>query len=242
MTGRRPTDQAATGSEGGLVGTRWVLVGAVVYLLEWVGIIGAAAAGAESQVVRGTSASAVMDSYAGNEDAAYTLAGLLAVVLLGRVLFFVGLRHALTESGWKHPLLDLAVAAAAVSVTLEIASYGLAAAATGPAGEGEESLAVLVDQAGAGLNLMIGGGLGVAIVCATYVMWRSGLFSTPLTILGAVSGVAIIGAQLTVAPSLQTLFDILYIFPLVFWVWMIWAGVVCWRATPRAPAGRVIPT
>ena len=59
----------------------------------------------------------------------------------------------------------------------------------------------MIDQAGAGLNLMIGGGLGVAILCAAYVMWRSGLFSLPLNLLGAVSGAAIVGAQLTVAPS-----------------------------------------
>ena len=221
--------EQATGR--GLVGNRWVLVGAVLYLLEWVGIIWAGASGATSQVVRGTSATEVVDSYAGNGDAVYSLAGLLAVVLLGRVLIFIGLRHALVDSGWSHPLLDLAVAAAAVSVTLEIASYGLAASAVSPADAGQDALAVLVDQAGAGLNLMIGGGLGVAILCATYVMWRSRLFSMPLNILGAVSGLAIVGAQLTIAPSLQTLFDILYFFPLVFWVWMIWAGVVCWRRT-----------
>ena len=50
------------------------------------------------------------------------------------------------------------------------------------------------------------------------------------------AGVAIIGAQLTVAPSLETLFAILYFFPLVFWVWMLWAGVLLWRRTPGAPA------
>ena len=49
---------------------------------------------------------------------------------------------------------------------------------------------------------------------------------------------AIIGVQLTVAPAMQTLFDILFAFPILFWVWMLWAGVLCWRRTPR-PAGRV---
>lgn len=91
---------------------------------------------------------------------------------------------------------------------------------------------VLLDTAGSGLNLMIGGGLGVAIVCAAYTMTRSGLFPTPVNVLGWVSGVAIVGAQLSVAPSWQTAFDILYLFPLVFWVWMIWTGVLLWRSSP----------
>lgn len=160
------------------------------------------------------------------------MAGWFAVVLLGRVLLFIGLRQALSDSGRRHPLMDLAVVASAVSVCLEIASYGLAGAAAGRLEAGDEAGMVLLDQAGAGLNVMIGGGLGVAIVCAAYSMWRSGLFSAPLNVLGAVSGAAIIGAQLTVPPSLGTIFDILYVFPLVFWVWMIWAGAVCWRRTP----------
>ncbi len=52
--------------------------------------------------------------------------------------------------------------------------------------------------------------------------------------IGAVSGLAIVGAQLSVAPGLQTLFDILFVFPVLFWVWMLWTGVVCWRRTPAA--------
>ena len=163
------------------------------------------------------------------------MAGWFAVVLLGRVLLFIGLRQALGDSGYRHPLLDFAVAASAVSVTLEIASYGLAASAAASADAGDRSLTVAIDAAGAGLNLMISGGLGVAIVCTTFAMWRSGLFNLTLNVLGAVSGLAIIGAQVTIAPSLQNLFDVLAFFPLVFWIWMLWAGVVCWRA--RTPQG-----
>jgi hypothetical protein len=216
--------------QGRLVGNKWVLTGAILYLLEWVGIVWASAAGVGSQVVRGTSAADLMDTYTGNENAVYSMAGLFAVVLLGRVLIFIGLRHALADSGYPHALLDLAVVASAVSVTLEVASYGLAASAASSADSGDEALTVVIDQAGAGLNLMIGGGLGVAILCANYVMWRSGLFSLPLLLLGAASGAAIIGAQLTVAPSLQSVFDVLYFFPVVFWIWMLWTGVVCWRS------------
>jgi hypothetical protein len=217
-----------------LVGNRWALVGGVVYLLEFVAIIWVGALGAEATVVRGTSEGDLLSTYAGHEDAVGAMAGWLAVVLLGRVLVFVGIRHALAESGHRHPLMDLAVLAAAVSVALEVASYGLATTAATRAAADDRAGTVLADQLGAGLNLMIGGGLGVAIVCAAYVMWRSGLFSTALNIIGLVSGVAIVGAQLAVPPSLQTLFDVLYFFPLVFWVWMIWAGVVLWRRTPRS--------
>lgn len=218
----------------GLVGNRWVLVGGVVYLLEWVAIIWVGAVGVGEFGTRGLSGAELIETYAGHEDAMYAMAGWFAIVLLGRILLFIGLRQALADSGRGHLLLDFAVAAAAVSVTLEVASYGLAAAATVPAAAGDEALTQAIDQAATGVNLMIGGGLGVAILCAAYVMWRSGLFSTPLNVVGAVAGVASCGAQLTVSPSLQTLFDILYIFPLLFWIWMLWAGVVCWRRTPRS--------
>lgn len=219
---------------GALVGNRWVLVGGVVYLLEFVAILWVGALGAGNAVVRGTSEGDLLSTYAGHEDAVGALAGWLAVVLLGRVLVFVGIRHALAESGHRHPLTDLAVVAAAISVALEVASYGLATTAATRAAADDRAGTLLADQLGVGLNLMIGGGLGVAIVCTSYVMWRSGLFSTALCVTGLVSGVAIVGAQLTVSPSLQAVFDVLYFFPLVFWVWMIWAGVVLWRRTPRS--------
>ena len=62
-------------------------------------------------------------------------------------------------------------------------------------------------------------------------MLRSRLFSLPLAAAGLVAGVAILAAQLTVAPSLESVFNVLFVFVLLFWVWMIWAGVVGWRRT-----------
>lgn len=219
-----------------MTGNRWVLVGGVLYLLEFVGIIATAAAGLGEMVVRDADPGELLTSYAGHPDAAFFLAGWLAVTLLGRILVFVGLRHALSASGHGHPLLDFAVAAAAVSVTLEIASYGVAAGAIAPAAAGEESLAAAIDQAGAGLNVMIAGGLGVAVLATSWVMWRSGLFHPVLVAIGGISGAAMVAAQLLVSPRFQTVYDLLYISPLVFWVWMIWAGVVCWRRTPARDA------
>jgi hypothetical protein len=213
----------------GLVGNRWALVGALVYLSEFVAIIAVGAVGVGEVVLRGTSAGALQDSYGGHEDATAFLAGWLAVVLLGRVLYFAAVRRSLADSGRGHVLLDLAVVAAAVSVTLEVASYAFVVPAAHAAEEGEETLLAYFDLAGAGLNLMIGGGLGVAIVCTAVVMVTSGLFNRWLNVLGLVSGIAIVGAQLAVPPSLSTVFDILYFFPLVFWVWMLWTSVVLWR-------------
>jgi hypothetical protein len=211
------------------VGNRWVLVGGVVYLLEWVAILGT---GLDTVVTRGLSESDLAGSYGGHVDAAAFMAGWFALVLLGRILVFVGLRRALLDSGHHHALLDLAVVAAAVSVTLEIAAYGLAVAAAETLESGDRAGMLLLDRAGMGLNLMITGGLGVAIVCSAYVMTRSGLFPRALNIVGWVCGVAIVGAQLSVPQSWQGVFDSLSFFVLVFWVWMIWTGVWLWRRTP----------
>ncbi len=218
----------------GLVGNRWVLVGGVGYLLEWVAIAWVGALGVGETVTRGASASDLTESYVDHVDAVTSMAGWFSIVLLFRILLFIGLRQALSDSGYRHPLMDFAVAAAAVSVTLEVASYGLGAAAAGLAEDGDEAGMLALDQAGAGINLMLAGGLGVAITCAAYCMWRSGLFPWPLNVIGGVSGLAIIGAQLSVAPGLQAMFDILFVFPVLFWVWMLWTGVACWRRTPAA--------
>ena len=223
----------STTARGQLVGNRWVLIGAIVYLLEWVAIIWAGVAGVDALVTRGTDAADIQSSYEGHADAVASMAGWFAVVLLGRVLIFIGLRHAFAESGYRHPLLDLAVVAAAASVVLEIASYGLAAAAADRAEAGEQEQAALLDQAGSGLNLMIAGGLGVAVLATSWCMRHSRLFSTPLAVVGMVAGLLIIAAQLTVAPSLESVFEVLFVSVLLFWIWMIWAGVVCWRRTPR---------
>jgi hypothetical protein len=227
--------QSAAVAERTLVGNRWVLVGGVGYLLEWVAIIWVGALGVGETVVRGASVADLKDAYVDHVDALTTMAGWFSLVLLFRILLFIGLRQALADSGYRHPLMDFAVAAAAVSVTLEVASYGLGAAAGGLAEDGDEAGMVALDQAAAGINLMLAGGLGVAIVCSAYCMWRAGLFPMVLNVIGAVAGVAIIGVQLTIAPATQTLFDILFAFPALFWVWMLWAGVLCWRRTPRPP-------
>ena len=107
------------------------------YLLEWVAIIWVGALGVGETVVRGASANELLDTYSGHVDALTTMAGWFSLVLLFRILLFIGLRQSLVDSGYRHPLMDFAVAAAAVSVTLEVASYGLGAAAGGFAKSGD---------------------------------------------------------------------------------------------------------
>jgi len=220
-----------------LVGNRMVLAGSILYLLEWVAIIAVGVAGA-GEFAGGDAAPAdLLESYLGFGDELATMAGWFAIVLLGRILLFVGLRRALADSGHGHGLMDFAVAASAVSVTLEIAAYAISTGAAELADPDDPSAMVILDRAGGWVNQMIWGPLAVAILCAVWCMWRSGLFSTALHVVGAVAGVGGILAQLTIARSWETLFNVFGLAPIVFWVWMLWAGVVLWRRTPRASAG-----
>jgi hypothetical protein len=63
-----------------LVGNRWVLVGGLVYLLEWVAIISAGIAGVGEVASVGRSVDQLLNSYVGNLDAVAFLAGWFAVV------------------------------------------------------------------------------------------------------------------------------------------------------------------
>lgn len=226
-------------ARGSLVGNRLVLAGGILYLLEWVAIIAAGVAGVGDVVAADATSQDLLDSYLGNVDAVATMAAWFSLCLLGRVLVFVGLRAALADSGRPHALMGFAVVASAVSVTLEVMAYALATAAADLADAQDTTPVVILDRAGAWVNQVIAGGLGVAIVCSVWAMWRSGLFSRALNILGAVSGLVIVAAQLSVAPSMSTLSAILGFAVLLFWVWMLWAGGVVWRCTPtRLPVTR----
>ena len=92
LRGQRWPESAAV-AERTLVGNRWVLVGGVGYLLEWVAIIWVGALGIGETVVRGASADKLLDTYDGNVDALTTMAGWFSLVLLFRILLFIGLRR-----------------------------------------------------------------------------------------------------------------------------------------------------
>lgn len=215
-----------------LRGNRWMLAGAILYLLEFVAIIGSGIVGVGQIATVGTSADDLVESYVGHVDAVGFMAGWFALVLLGRILIFIGLRAALRDSGRPHLLMDFAVVASAVSVTLEVAAYALASAAADLAATDDTTAMVILDRAAGWMNLMIGGGLAVAILASVWCMWRTGLFSPALNVVGLVAGLGVTLAQLTVAPATLAISDAATITVLLFWVWMIWAGVVLWRRTP----------
>jgi hypothetical protein len=219
-----------------LIGNRWTLVGAILYLLEWVAIAGFNAGNTPTNnFLKPEAVVAMYTSHAGGVAAA---ASWYSLVLLGRILFTVGIRDSLKRSGADTLLADFAVGAMAVSVILEIASYALAGAAGQLAHNGGETAAVVgVDAAGSWLNVMIFAPLGVSILAAAGAQLRSGLFPAWLTWLGLASGVVGIGLGIVVGPALaagpgpfQTV-QMLSIATLGFWVWMIATGILLFRRT-----------
>ena len=64
-------------------------------------------------------------------------------------------------------------------------------------------------------------------------MRRSGLFHRVLPWLAVVSGAVLaLGAAALEAPSLSDIAAPLQVAVPLFWIWIIWTGVVCWRAAP----------
>lgn len=219
-------------SHGLLVGNRVVLIGAVLYLLEWVAIFAAdfsVPLGADS------SGSQLVSGYIGHEDALGWAAGWFSVVLLGRILIVTGLRSALADSGRRQPLMDFATAAMAIGVALEVATYGIVAGTSwaGAHGATTGELRVL-DSVAFAVNGMLWGPTGVAILCCAVAMWRSQLFPRVLVIMGIAAGclLTLLGAVF-LAPRYVDVASALMIAPALFWVWMLWTGVLLWRRSEK---------
>lgn len=215
-----------------LTGNRLVLTGAVLYLLEWVAIIGAGVG-----VPLGATASAhdLTAAYVGHDNALGWAAGWFSVVELGRVLLMVGLRSALAATGRPHPLMDLAVVAMTVSVAIEVLVYAIAAGASWSLDNGG-SLATTrtLDAVAFETNLTLYGPAGVSVLCAAVAMWRSEAFVRALAGLGAVAGTLLTVTGLAlVTPRFAGAADAFSSAALLMWVWMLWTGVVVWRARPR---------
>lgn len=209
-----------------LVGNRLVLAGAVLYLLEWIAIIGASM---EAPSASDVSAAKVLDGYQGEQDALVWAAGFFSVVLLGRVLIVIGLRKGLVDSGRPHGLIDLAVVAMAASVVIEIVSYGMVGGTAVVANHGGDADVVRgLDSVAFTVNTMIFGPLGVAVLAASWAMLRSGLFSRYLCWVGLLGGALLAVYGLAFAQS-ESAGDAFQAAALLFWVWMLWAGVVMWR-------------
>ena len=216
-----------------VAGNRLVLAGALLYLLEWVAII---AAGVSIPVGATASAHAVTSAYAGHANAIGWSAGWFCVVEVGRILVMVGLRAALPDVTRLRPLLDVAVIAMAVSVAVEIVVYAVAAGGAWSLANGGSAADVRVlDAVSYQLNETIYGPLGVAMLCAGWVMWKSGAFNRVLPVLAMAAGTlfTLLGLAF-VAPRFSDVAQGLGTGAILMWIWMVWTGVVLWRARPRA--------
>ena len=222
-----------------LVGNRLALVGTVLYFLEWVAIpfLPAVADGS----LFGAEPEVVVAAYRGHSGVIAFAAGWFGVVLLGRVLFAVALRKSFRDSSRDSLLVDFAVGAMIVSVTLEIASVGLAAAAgwladTRPDG----SAIVALEAAGSLLFFVAFVPIGVSILAASAGMLGSDIFPRWLGVVGVFAGVAAtVGGIIQVAAlgSTGVLHDVgeplTNVGAVVFWLWLVATSIILWRHAPR---------
>ncbi|HUR52108.1 MAG TPA: hypothetical protein VMZ11_08290, partial [Mycobacteriales bacterium] len=212
-----------------IVGNRWVLTGAVMYLLEWVAIL---AAGETGPADPGTSRADVLKLYQDHPKAVLFITSWCALVLLGRVLIVTGLRAALRTVGAASPLLDLAVAAMAVGVAMELVSLlSVGTAQVVAQNGGEEGTILALDTLGGLAFLCILPPLGLAVGASSWAMLRSRAFPVWIPAVGLVGGVLIALGGVVGGPGYLesgTLRDVGNVgtagIPL-FWVWMLASGV-----------------
>jgi hypothetical protein len=217
----------------------WVaLAGVVAYLLEFAVFI---PAGAQLFVPDGSD---VVAHYAARAAGFAVAAALLAVLLMGRVAFIVGLRAALPAALAIRPLIDLALAAMVVSVALEVGALGLAAGTARLASSGADEAAVVgAYGAIAGLYVGVFPTFGLSVVAASSAMLWSRAFRLWLPALGLISGAVMMASGVADA--------VLYaesgnqegtIGPLGWLgavVWMLATGVILlrrWRASLAHPS------
>lgn len=232
-----------------LVGNRWALAGAIMYLLEWVAIVGVlaavtgihgagpgGAAGVQIPTATGTKPADIFSGYTAANAAATALsAGWYGLVLPGRILLIAGIRQALRRSWRDSALADLAVAAMALSVLMEIASYWVAAGVGQAATSGADQSAVVTGHAIASmLNVGLFSPLGLSILAVSVVMWQSRVFPWWLCLLGGLSGAALCVGGLTAGfqtgGQFQQVANNAQFGVLGFWVWMLITGVILFRA------------
>ena len=226
-----------------LVGNRWALAGAIMYLLEWVAIAGwlGALFGIPNNGVQGTTPAEIFKQYTqpGTAAAIALAAGWYGLVLPGRILLIAGIRQALRKSWGDSALADLAVGAMALSVAIEVATYAVAAGVGQAATSGGDQSAVVTGNAISNLLASsIFSPLGLSVLAVSAVMLQSRLFWRWLCLLGIVAGLALCvegvlgaagsqsGAQLY--PGFLNPFGVFG-----FWVWMLVTGVILFRAAGK---------
>jgi hypothetical protein len=228
--------QSRTRRTSGLVGNRAALVGALLYLCEFVGI-GLSDAG-HLPFVPGTPPDGVAPAYDGHAGGLGFLVGWYGLTELGRVLFAVAVAVALARSVRPSIAAWFAVAAMAVGCAMEIASEALAAGAGELAGRSDAGAAVVLDRGASYLAAGLLAPTGVAVLATSIAMVTSGVFPRVLSVVGLIAGLGIVGAGLVSQPSHAGLQDSLTTAVMVMWVWMLWAGVLLWRRAPKRTAAR----
>jgi hypothetical protein len=223
-----------------IVGNRLVLTGAVLYLLEWVAIIPAGDSGPADP---GKSRAEVLKLYQDHPKAVLLITTWCSVVLLGRILIVTGLREALRSMS-PRPVLDLAVAAMAVSIALELLSLVFVGTAQVLAQQGgHDDTVVTLDTAAGVAWLCVFGPLGVSVGCAAWSMLRSRAFPAWIPWVGVVGGVLLVAGGVLGGPgylekgTLRDLSGFGMIGVPLFWVWMLASGIFLWRKASRSVAG-----
>jgi uncharacterized protein DUF4386 len=221
-----------------LVGNRWTLIGAVVYLLEWVAIIGLPSGQTPAPVLM--KPETMLAQFSAHTTALAISASWFGLVLLGRILYVAGLRHALRRSGSELVLADVALAAMTASVVIEVISYSLVAAAAQLAPGGNSTAVIALNAAGQWINLMIITPFAVSIAAAAAGQLQSRLFPAWIVWLGLVAGLigildgVLIGPAYVVGGTLEHTVMIGSVATLGVWVWMLATGILLWRRTKPA--------
>lgn len=220
-----------------LVGNRLALVGALIYFMEWIGIVIAPSLPTDKL---GVGKASIVAAYAQHPAKTAFLAGWLSVVILGRIAFCVGLRDAFRPSPRSLRLADLAIGAMIVSVTIEIVGYGLVATGAWLADAGAAPGAIVaLDAADTTIFPLVLAPLGASVFCGALAMLLSGLFARWLAWLGLVAGGLLVlgGVELSAATGSSGLLHDIGVKPIpLVWIWLLATGVVLFRATPRPRA------
>lgn len=228
-----------------VIGNRIVLMGAIVYLLEWAAIVPVGEGGPSEPGTQ--TAEELVELYARNPQGQAFLAGWFSLVLLGRIAVVVGIRSAVRQSPQPLPLAEVAVGAMAVSVVVEIVAYAIVAAVGYLAAQGSDaSLIAALDAVGGFTVEMIWAPLGVSVLLGAAAMLRSRFFPGWMCWLGMVSGamITVLGvlagrAYGETGTWFETLVTVTQPAVAGFWLWMLVTGVFLFRRAPHLRAAPV---
>jgi hypothetical protein len=216
-------------------GNRWVLIGAVLYLLEWVAII---PAGESGPADAGSSRDEVLALYQDHPKTVLFLTTWCSLVLLGRLLIVTGIRQSLRSRGAASPVSDLAVGAMTVSVAMELLSLVFVGTAQAFAQQaGQDSTVVILDTAAAIAWLCVFAPLGLSVGCAAWAMLASRAFPTWIPAVGLAGGLLLVVGGVAGGPGyledggLRDLAGVGQGGVPLFWLWMLATGIYLWRRT-----------